>query len=313
VRRIVVMCRLPHAGALARGRKYLERARALTRRAEALGAELVSWGAASIAFSWDPELVEETISFVQGLRDSSVGEMAWSCAISEGDMEPLGEGASRATLAWGEALLRVFSLARIAQPGEVLVDERVSASPHLSLGAVRVGREAGLDVRGAVLDLQRPWQPVVEMPSATPLRVAERTLELVRHAVRSNAAREALAARMHAIARLNRGEVAEALASLEKVRADSAGQPRIVQCQASLALAVALLAAGLPDQALLEALDALAHARASSDLRSAGACLAFLAKLFAKVGRRHDAEKIALELAKLPRASMPSMSPISGM
>jgi hypothetical protein len=164
-----------------------------------------------------------------------------------------------------------------------------------------------------VLDLERPWQPVLE-PHATPLpqRVAERTLELVRHAVRSNAARETLAARMHAIARLSRGEVAEALASLEKVRVDSEGQPRIVQCQASLALAVALLSAGLPDEALLEALDALAHARASSDLRSSGACLAFLTKLFARVGRPHDAERIAIELAKLPRASMPSMSPVSG-
>jgi hypothetical protein len=302
------MCRLPHAGALARGRKYLERARALTRRAEALGAELVSWGAASVAFGWDPELVEETVSFVVGLHDDT----GWSCGVSEGEMEPLGEGASRATLAWGEPLLRAFSLARIAAPGEVLVDERVSAAEHLALGAVRIGSEAGQGVRGAVLDVQRPWNPVVDAPpvsARSPQRVAERTLELVRHAVRSRSGRDALAARMQAIARLSRGEVADALASLQKVRAASAGQPRVVQCQASLALAVALLAAGLPDEALLEALDALAHARAASDLRSTGACLAFLAKLFARVGRPHDAERIAVELAKLPRTSMPSLAP----
>ncbi len=297
---------MPHAGALARGRKYLERARALTRRAEALGAELVSWGAASVAFGWDPELVEETIAFVVGLQDDT----GWSCGISEGDMEALGEGASRATLGWGEPLLRAFSLARIAAPGEVLVDERVSATEHLALGAARVGREAGLDVRGSVPDVQPPWNPVVDDPASTrnPQHVAERTLELVRHAVRSRSGGDALAARMQAIARLSRGEVADALASLQRVRTATAGQPRVIQCQASLALAVALLAAGLPDEALLEALDALAHARAASDLRSTGACLAFLAKLFARVGRPHDAERIAIELAKLPRGSMPSMS-----
>src|SRR5258706_14091764 len=99
------MCRMPHAGALARGRKYLERARALTRRAEALGAELVSWGAASVAFSWDPELVEEAVSFMVALRDDG-----WSCGVSEGEMDALGEGAARARLAWGEPLLRAFSL-----------------------------------------------------------------------------------------------------------------------------------------------------------------------------------------------------------
>jgi hypothetical protein len=300
---------MPHAGALARGRKYLERARALTRRAEALGAELASWGAASVAFAWDPELVAEAVSFMVGLR-----EEGWSCGVSEGDMDALGEGASRATLAWGEPLLRAFSLARISALGEVLVDEHVSASAHLNLGAARVGREAGLDVRGLALDLHHPWKPVVDLdespPSArNPQRVAERTLELVRHAVRSRAGRDALSARMHAIARLSRGEVAGALASLEAVRAAAVGQPRVVQCQASLALGVALLAAGLPDDALLEALDALAHARASSDLRSMGACLAFLAKLFGRVGRPHDAERIAVELAKLPRGSMPSLAP----
>jgi hypothetical protein len=326
VNKIVVMCRMPHAGAHARGKRYLERARALTRRAEALGAELVAWGAASVAFAWDPELVEEAIALAVGVRDAT-GDAAWSCGVSEGEMEPLGEGASRATLAWGDALLLAFSLARVAAPGEVVVDDTMTAAPRFRVGAARVGREVGIEVRGHVLDGENPWRSPADavslpMVDGDPEAVAEKMLELVQNALRTGDARalerwsaglkatgehDALAERMHALARLSRGKVNDAIRSLERVRSHAQGTSDVAQCQSSLALGVALLAAGRPDEALLEALDALAHARAAEDLRSAGACLAFLAKLFARVGRRTDAERIAAELTKYPRGSIPGI------
>jgi hypothetical protein len=85
-------------------------------------------------------------------------------------------------------------------------------------------------------------------------------------------------------------------------------EPPAVQCQASLALAFALATAGQPDDALLEGLDALARAREANDSRAQAACLAFLAKLFARVGAAGGAMKIGQKLAALGRR--PSLSGI---
>jgi hypothetical protein len=64
------------------------------------------------------------------------------------------------------------------------------------------------------------------------------------------------------------------------------------RAQSALALGVGLAAANRPDEALLEALDALARAREGRDARAAGACLAFLAKLYGRVQRATDAEAL---------------------
>ncbi len=99
--------------------------------------------------------------------------------------------------------------------------------------------------------------------------------------------------RMQAILRLSRGDVGEALRVLRNARAelDAAASPA-ERCQTSLALGVALAVAGRPDEALLEALDALARARESGDDKGAHACLAFLAKLYVSVDRNEDAGRL---------------------
>ena len=91
-------------------------------------------------------------------------------------------------------------------------------------------------------------------------------------------------------------------------RAQIAVEDHALRCQTSLALAVALAVAGRPDDALLEAMDALARARqissaaaasgAGPDDRAVRACLAFLAKLYTSVGRPEEGEK--LRQASLP-------------
>jgi len=101
--------------------------------------------------------------------------------------------------------------------------------------------------------------------------------------------RDSLANRMHAMARLSRGKVGDALRALKQARRDVDGAPSTTRCQAALALGVGLSFAGRYDDALLEGLDALARAREGQDDEAAQACLAFLAKLFARVNRAEEA------------------------
>jgi hypothetical protein len=350
-RQIVVACRMPYAGVALGGTSYLERARALTRRAEALGAELVAWSAITVAFAWDPELVEEAVALAVTAHEGAEGpEGAWACGIAEGDMERLETTGSRAELAWGPPLVHAALLAREARPGTVLVDAKVGAlkAGDLRIRARVAARDLDVELAAAELDPERPWNraearassqrpELLAAPSEQeleaeaeleePERFAQRMVDLTRHALLSGNARslerwseglkatgehDALAERMRALARVSRGQAVEALRSLYAIRRATAGQPRTVQCQASLALAFALLAAGLPDEALLEALDALAQARAGGDLKAAGACLAFLAKLYARVGLRAEAERIGAEVARHPRASQAFMAPFEG-
>jgi thioredoxin-like negative regulator of GroEL len=98
---------------------------------------------------------------------------------------------------------------------------------------------------------------------------------------------------MNAMVHLSRGELGEALRALRAARVEAeAGSSPAELCQAALALGVALAVAGRPDEALLEALDALARAREAGDKAGANACLAFLAKLFASVERPDDAVRL---------------------
>jgi hypothetical protein len=317
---------MPASGALVRGpHPYLSRALALTRRAEALGARLVAWGATTIAFAWDLDSVEELILLATGLADESAPpEAQWTCGIAEGELEPLG----RSHLAWGEPLLRAMSLSRIAHSGEVLIDVGVTAlrTGELATAGLRKGKDVDQETTGAKLDLISPWaHSHRDVPQAAesedPEEFATRMVEAGRRALvsgnaqslqrlseglRATGEHDALADRMRAMARLSRGQIEDAIRALRQSRVVAMSDSPAVQCQASLALAFALATAGQPDDALLEGLDALARAREANDSRAQAACLAFLAKLFARVGAAGGAMKIGQKLATLGRR--PSLS-----
>ena len=86
----------------------------------------------------------------------------------------------------------------------------------------------------------------------------------------------------------------EALRSLRALREGAGGASPAARVQTSLALGLGLAAANRADEALLEGLDALARAREGGDERAAGACLAFLAKLFGRVERGEDAAALSV-------------------
>jgi hypothetical protein len=91
--------------------------------------------------------------------------------------------------------------------------------------------------------------------------------------------RSGLAERLQAMARLARGDTADALRRLHVAAEDAKrdGSPDL--CRALLALGVALGAAQRPEEALLTALESLARARERGDSRGEQACIRFIAQL----------------------------------
>ncbi len=143
------------------GRDYLERARALTQRAEALGATLAAWGAVSLAFSFDAESIEEALTLAAVIEEEAPKhETPWQCGIAQGAMELLAATGTRAELAWGAPLVAAATLARIAEPADVLLDASVktlAAGELMTLGS-RVAFDRRARARGARLDLRQPWR-----------------------------------------------------------------------------------------------------------------------------------------------------------
>jgi hypothetical protein len=161
-RQIVVAFRMLPAG-LVPGPEgpYLVRARSMCARGEALGGRLVAWSAALLAMAWETDAIEEAIELATSLREESTEtERAWTCGVAEGELEALAPDGQRMYLAWGEALVSATSLARVAKPGEVLVDGDVRAlrAGQLALIGARSSTDAGRRVRGWRLDLDRPWK-----------------------------------------------------------------------------------------------------------------------------------------------------------
>lgn len=352
-RHIVVAFRMPPAGVTpgAEG-TYLTRARSMCARGEALGGRLVAWSAALLAMAWDTDSIEEAILLGVSIREEALApERAWAAGMAEGELEPLAPDGARMQLAWGEALLSAASLARIAKPGELLVDGDVRAlrAGQLSLLGARTATDAGQRVRGWRLDVEHPWKRAPDAMAAgadatdryfvfpvdaldlgddgdagagaggepdgsagatiETTALAEFTgeelstsevLQIVEASVgaqtppppESSQERRGspLADRIRRLARGDRSaDAAEALAELRRARARAEGGPPAARCQAALALAMTLAIAGRAEDALLEALDALARARESQDPKALDACTALLAKLYAGAGRADEA------------------------
>jgi hypothetical protein len=308
------------------GGTYLERARALCARAEALGARLVAWSATALAVAWDPDSLEEAIALAAGVRDgASSAAGAWACGIAEGPLETLAaqsdrdERLARVALSWGEVLVTAVALACVAQPGEVLVDGDLGGvrTGQLATDGVRSATEGGRPIRGWRLNLDHPWRTIDpsvasdtfeddEIATADVLRIIEAAADDDESEVESNIptnpvpspAREgeptnvsqppasgrqpALGPRLREV--LATDAVGEAVELLPALRRVATGARGVRAGRARFELAVALSVAGRRDDALLEALDALARAREHVEPALGAACLALLAKLYTAAG-----------------------------
>lgn len=298
---------------------YLARARDLRARGESLGARLVAWSAAVFVLAWDESAIEPAVLVATSIRgEAYTTARAWACGIAEGALDPIAPGED---LAWGEALLAAASLARIARPGEVLLDGDVRAirAGQLQVVGVRTATDAGRRVRGWQLELEQPWkvaetvhvEPAArtgptdddeEISSAEILQIVDdscpRTPRLPRsdrpRRIDANGANPGLPSLrdLFAAGSASVSSAVAALPGLRRARAEAEVRDPGERCRTSLALALALSVAGRTDEALLEGLDALARAREAGSSRAVVACRALLAKVYARAGRREAASLI---------------------
>ncbi len=162
--RIVVSCRMNGEEVARPESRYLDRARALTQHAEALGATLAAWSATTMAFAWDNDSLEEAVQFAcKANGPDGAREKTWACAIARGELVPLADdkgdrARGRADLAWGEPLVAAVILARAARAGEVVVEASFEGLDAFVTIGKRLGRDGERRVRGLRIDPHRPWK-----------------------------------------------------------------------------------------------------------------------------------------------------------
>ncbi|MGZ3450594.1 MAG: hypothetical protein ACXVEF_13420 [Polyangiales bacterium] len=134
--------------------------RAAMDRAAALGANLIGVSADGASFAFEENGMEEAIE----LAVSFVHPKHWCVGIGVGHLAALRDDTAFERLSVGPGALRASALARVAQPGEIVVD---AACPEASAGSLlAIGRrvatlgdsDRGGRLRGLVLDVSEPWR-----------------------------------------------------------------------------------------------------------------------------------------------------------
>jgi hypothetical protein len=130
-------------------------------------------------------------------------------------------------------------------------------------------------------------EPVVQLAKRALLQGDVAALEQLMTQLRETGEHSDLVERMTGLIALRRGATAEALRRLRDA-AEAVREPA-QKARARLAYGVALATAGRSEAALLEALEALSHARAAFDAQGERACAIFLARLSAASGHSDEA------------------------
>jgi len=139
--------------------------RSAMERAAVAGGRLVGVGADGAAFGFDDGAAEEAIELAVMLVDHG-GPTAhkWRVGVGIGSLAAVRDEDAFERLSVGTAAARAAALARVASPGEILVD---AALPQAETGSLlSVGKrvanlgdgEGGKRLRGLLLDVNEPWR-----------------------------------------------------------------------------------------------------------------------------------------------------------
>lgn len=273
---------------------YLARARSLVVRCETLAGRLVAWGDSSFAVAWPSDRVTDVVGLVIAIEDQELApEPLWAVGLAMGDLDLLAADGSFGSLAWGETLLVAAGLSRAAHAGEVVVhdDVRSAHGGRLSVVGEKMSVRGHMRTWGWQLNSKHPW----EDPMDADADGDRNTLPYIRPSAEVPTSKPSLGSLSIAVATVRRlAEVdgagaRDALADLRSRRANAEGSAPGERCKASLGLSMGLMFAGRFEDALLEALDALARGREADDPTAVAACMAVLAKLYDIAGSRESA------------------------
>jgi hypothetical protein len=163
---------------------------------------------------------------------------------------------------------------------------------HVLTPSLRAPGAPATPLPGEVTRSSEPSTAAVEALRKGDLEAVERMAEQGHDEGKS-----ARAERLRAMAHLARGETGDAIRRLREGVEEARRTGSRDRCRASLALGVALAAANRYEEALLEALEALARAREMRDAKGEHACLRFLGQLSSTVGH-HDVAEAWVALAE---------------
>lgn len=318
-RRVVVTFRA--SGDDGSTRSFLDRAHALALGLAPFDATHVGWDALAVTFALDAMRLGEALELARRDTRSEDLETPWAIGVAYGDVGTVAAAGSplleSGLLWWGPPLVAASALAARALPGEILCADGVPET-------VRAVIDAQEDERSTEpLPLSEDPDSLIEharivapeeralVGAAEPPPDSEPTTLVDALAGTSGAPAELAAAKLRTLAyrALSTGlvdalerwladmagthdEPADALRALRTMRTKLSPRDRRGRVETSLALATAAMALGRPEEALLEALDALARTREVPDAGGSRVCLALLASLYTSVSRHADAARL---------------------
>jgi hypothetical protein len=140
---------------------YFEHALAIRTSAEVYGASLCTWGGETLGFDFGPDELDEALSFAMEHAHDKHSNLRMGVGIAQGKLRDLTDRGSRTGLSWGTATALAEQLARLARPGEVLIDPELPAARSgelLMMGKRGVELRGGVIVRGLRLDVAVPYR-----------------------------------------------------------------------------------------------------------------------------------------------------------
>lgn len=127
---------------------YFEHALSIRTSAEVYGASLCAWGGETFAFDFGPDELDEAISFaVEHVHDKHA-DIRLSVGVAQGNVRELADRGSVMGLSWGTTTVLAEQLARLARPGEVLLDPEM---PGVRSGELLMSGKRGIELRGGIV------------------------------------------------------------------------------------------------------------------------------------------------------------------
>ncbi len=310
----------------------LKAALRFAQQAEALGALLCAFGSGELAVAFSASDHDEALHFAARAVRGADAAKVLRAGVAIGELAPLFEAGRFVSLSWGEALEAASSMARLARPGEALIDGDLEGAKDGSLAIQKTPHQVTAAGRARVLfklDVAHPFvRESMTLYEDTFSNTGE-TEELPRHNTGSmhmiDIARDALVrgdtqsldfalrqlkltgehpdltARLAGVLALTRGAKDEGIRILRRAVEQEVRDDR--KARALLAYAVGLAAAARNEEALFAALGALAVTRAHGDKSGENACCRFLAQLSRAAGHDEPArtwERVASRLSNPP-------------
>jgi hypothetical protein len=180
---------------------------------------------------------------------------------------------------------------------EIVEEPAASPAPPPVASEEALSDSSEDDLAGATMEIPAPEFDGAELSAAEVLEIVEASAAVPSAPTPAPEAPNRGGKLAHRVRRLAAGDKSkdamEAIAELrrERARVEQTGTPSS-RCQAALALAMTLAIAGRAEDALLEALDALARARDAGDPKAIDACTALLAKLYSGAGHQSEASAL---------------------